>query len=119
VPLTLTLLHFLVGQVLEPKILGDHMEIPPVTVIISLLFWGSVWGIVGAVISVPLTVAIKVYLQNIDHPATQALAGIIVGDFSFFDVSKLHETHPANHDADDDDDDASRKEETQHLLPHH
>jgi hypothetical protein len=29
-----------------------------------------VWGIVGAILSVPLTTSIKVYLENIDHPGT-------------------------------------------------
>ncbi len=65
--------QFVVGQVIEPQILGDHMEVPPITVIICLLFWASVWGIVGAILSVPLTTSIKVYLENIDHPGTHAL----------------------------------------------
>jgi AI-2 transport protein TqsA len=39
-------------QLVEPKVLGRVMNIPPVTIIVALLFWGSVWGIVGAIISV-------------------------------------------------------------------
>jgi AI-2 transport protein TqsA len=39
-------------QFVEPKVLGRVMNIPPVTIIVALLFWGSVWGIVGAIISV-------------------------------------------------------------------
>lgn len=84
----LILFQFLICQVLEPKILGKAMNIPPVTVIVALLFWGAVWGIIGAILSVPLTVAIKLYLSNIDHPAPQALSNIIVGDFGMFDTSR-------------------------------
>lgn len=106
----LTCMHFVVGQVIEPKILGDHMEVPPITVIICLLFWASVWGIVGAVLSVPLTTSIKVYLENIDHPATQALAGMIVGNFGFFDTSK--------HTHEDDFSDTEEEEEDHHHHHH-
>jgi len=107
VALSLTTMHFVVGQVLEPMILGDRMEVPPITVIICLLFWGSVWGLVGAILSVPLTTSIKVYLENIDHPATHALAGMIVGDFSFFDTSEDMDDNDM--DGDDGDDDHHKK----------
>jgi AI-2 transport protein TqsA len=88
VAVALTLMQFLLGQVLEPKILGNAMDMPPITVICVLLFWGAIWGIIGAILSVPLTVAIQLYLENIDHPAAKALAGMIVGDFHMFDSSK-------------------------------
>jgi AI-2 transport protein TqsA len=122
----LTCLHFVVGQVIEPKILGDHMEIPPITVIICLLFWASVWGIVGAVLSVPLTTSIKVYLENIDHPATQALAGMIVGNFGFFDTSKheddfsdTEEEEEDHHHHHHDDEKLVLEEERIPILPKH
>lgn len=75
-------------QLVEPKVLGRVMNIPPVTIIVALLFWGSVWGVVGAIISVPLTVSIKMYLENLDHPATQAVAGMLGGNFSAFDLTR-------------------------------
>lgn len=88
VAVALTVMQFLTGQVLEPKILGNAMDMPPITVICALLFWGALWGIIGAILSVPLTVAVQLYLENIDHPAAKALAGMIVGDFKMFDTSK-------------------------------
>jgi AI-2 transport protein TqsA len=111
----LTALHFVVGQVIEPQLLGDHMEVPPITVIICLLFWASVWGIVGAIVSVPLTTSIKVYLENIDHPATQALAGMIVGNFGFFDTTK-HEHEEDFTDSEDEDYFADHAEEKIPIL---
>lgn len=92
--LGLTAVHFIIGQVIEPTIMGHAMEMPPITILISLLFWGSVWGILGAVLCIPLTVAIKLYLENIDHPATQMMAEMMVGNFSGFDTSRHKDFHP-------------------------
>jgi predicted PurR-regulated permease PerM len=80
--------QFTLTQLVEPKVLGRVMNIPAVTIIVALLFWGSVWGIVGAIISVPLTVSIKMYLESLDHPATQAIAGMLGGNFSALDLTR-------------------------------
>ncbi len=58
-------IQFLVGSVLEPKILGQSMGISPVVVLFSLLFWGYAWGIIGMILAVPLAVLIKIILENI------------------------------------------------------
>ena len=47
--------HMLVGNVLEPKLFGSSMELHPVVVLLALAFWGSLWGVSGAILSVPLT----------------------------------------------------------------
>lgn len=60
----LTILQFLLGQVLEPKMLGDAMDIPAITVICALLFWGSLWGIIGALLSVPSSFALFISLHS-------------------------------------------------------
>jgi AI-2 transport protein TqsA len=44
--------HLIIGQVLEPKLLGKSFEMSPVSVLAVLAFWGGVWGIVGAFMSV-------------------------------------------------------------------
>lgn len=78
-------IHMIVGNVLEPKIIGHSLEMPPVSVLVVLMFWESVWGILGALISVPLTVAITTYLQAMDHPMPRMLAGMLSGDFSWLE----------------------------------
>ncbi len=45
-----------VGNIIEPKIMGKSLNISSLVVLLSLSFWGSVWGIVGMVLSVPITV---------------------------------------------------------------
>jgi predicted PurR-regulated permease PerM len=58
------------GNALAPKIMGDQLNLSPVVVLLSLLFWGWLWGIVGALISIPIAAAIKIVCENIEtlHP---------------------------------------------------
>jgi hypothetical protein len=78
-------IHMIVGNVIEPKIIGHSLEMPPVSILVVLMFWESVWGILGALISVPLTVAISTYLQSMEHPMPRMLAGMLSGDFSWLE----------------------------------
>ena len=58
------------GNALAPKLMGDHLNLSPVVVLLSLLFWGWLWGIVGALLSIPIAAAIKIVCENIEtlHP---------------------------------------------------
>jgi predicted PurR-regulated permease PerM len=60
-------IQFLIGNVVEPKVVGKSMGISPVVVLFSLIFWGYVWGIVGMVLAVPIAVVIKIILENISE----------------------------------------------------
>lgn len=53
-----------IGNVIEPKIMGNRLRLNTVTIIFGLVFWAFVWGIPGAFLSVPLLVIIKIFLQN-------------------------------------------------------
>ena len=46
------------------------MNLSPVVILLSLLFWGWLWGVVGALLSVPVTAALKIVCENIEslHP---------------------------------------------------
>ena len=58
------------GNALAPKIMGDQLNLSPVVVLLSLLFWGWLWGVVGALISIPIAAAVKIVCENIEtlHP---------------------------------------------------
>jgi len=58
------------GNILEPKLQGQRLNIAPLVVLISLIFWGWLWGIVGMLICVPLTSAINIILKQIDPDNT-------------------------------------------------
>ena len=70
--------QFTIGNVLEPKLTGRSLNLSPFLVILSLTFWTAVWGIPGALMSVPLTVCIMIVLSHI--PATRPLAVLMSGD---------------------------------------
>ncbi len=54
------------GSFIEPKLMGDSLNLSPVVILLSLVFWGWLWGITGALLSVPIAAAIKIMCENIE-----------------------------------------------------
>ena len=52
------------GNIIEPNLLGRRLGLSTLVVILSLLFWGWAWGPVGALLAVPLTMVVKIGLEN-------------------------------------------------------
>lgn len=77
----LTAIHFVIGNILETKWLGKGMDLDPIVVIASLLFWAIVWGIMGALLAVPLTAIIKMALER--NETTKPLADLLAGKYAF------------------------------------
>ncbi|MCG8556891.1 MAG: AI-2E family transporter, partial [Proteobacteria bacterium] len=53
-----------IGGMLEPRVLGHAMGLSPLVVLLSVLFWGWLLGPVGALLSVPLTMVVKIWLAS-------------------------------------------------------
>lgn len=49
-------IHFAVSHVIQPRMQGQSLNLDPIVVLLSLAFWGAVWGVVGAFLSTPLAV---------------------------------------------------------------
>jgi AI-2 transport protein TqsA len=58
-------MQFLMGNVLEPRLLAFSMNLSPLLILVSLIFWGWLWGGLGMVLAVPLTSTIKIVVENI------------------------------------------------------
>ena len=58
--------NMVIGNIIEPRALGDALNLSPVVVLLSILVWGFVLGPVGALLSVPLTMIVKIALSNND-----------------------------------------------------
>jgi len=54
------------GQIITPTIVGHRHALNAVVILASIAFWGWIWGIVGALIAVPMLVTIKVFADNVD-----------------------------------------------------
>ena len=57
-------INVLIGNVLEPRLIGRSLNLSPLVVFLSLVFWGWILGPVGMLLSVPLTIMIKIALEN-------------------------------------------------------
>lgn len=66
VALGYVVVNFLIGNLLEPNLMGRRLRLSPLVVLLSLLFWGWVWGPVGMLLAVPLTMVIKIMLEHIE-----------------------------------------------------
>ena len=60
----ITTIQLVIGNGVAPKVMGDRLNLSPVVVLLSLLFWGWLWGVVGALLAIPITAAIKIVCEN-------------------------------------------------------
>lgn len=71
----LMIVQFAIANFLEPRLTGRTLNLSPIVILVSLIFWGYLWGIVGMILSVPLTSAIKITCENI--PTLKPIADLI------------------------------------------
>jgi predicted PurR-regulated permease PerM len=78
-PLLITLLLLVIQRVvdnyIEPRLTGHKLGLSPLIILLSLAFWAWLWGVVGMILAVPLTVIGKIILENIQE--TKPLATLI------------------------------------------
>jgi predicted PurR-regulated permease PerM len=60
-------IHFVVGNFVEPFVLGPLLSLHPVVVLLSLSFWYVLWGVAGAILAVPITSVIAIGLKRSRH----------------------------------------------------
>ena len=66
VPLLYLLITFIDGQVIQPMAMGHSLKTHPVTILLSVLFWGWLWGIAGLFLAVPLLLVIRRVCDSVD-----------------------------------------------------
>ncbi len=62
----------LMGNIIEPRFMGNKLNLSPLVIILALGFWGSLWGIVWMLLSVPIMVIINIILSK--FPETRSIA---------------------------------------------
>lgn len=76
--LTIIAIQVIMGGVLEPVFMGKTFSVNIITVLIMLMFWGYIWGITGMIMSIPITVFLKIILEQ--FPKTKVIATLMSGN---------------------------------------
>ena len=86
----LTCIQVTIGNIITPQVVGDRIGVSPVVILLSLLLWGTIWGIPGALLSVPIISIIKIICENI--PSMRSIA-ILISSGSFVSGLPAIQTH--------------------------
>lgn len=73
-------IQVLIGSLVQPRMLGNSLQLHPVVLLLSLLFFTMIWGVAGAFLATPLTAVIRIVFEKI--PATRPLAALLGGDLT-------------------------------------
>jgi AI-2 transport protein TqsA len=71
-------LQVVLGNVVDPRLEGKLMALSPFGVLLSIVFWGWLWGAAGALLAVPLTVVVVIACRHI--PGARGVATLLAGD---------------------------------------
>ncbi|HET6566431.1 MAG TPA: AI-2E family transporter [Rhodothermales bacterium] len=66
ITLVYTVIHLTESYLVSPYVLGQRLTLNPLFIFLTLIFWGWIWGIAGALLAVPLLVAFKIFCDSVD-----------------------------------------------------
>jgi AI-2 transport protein TqsA len=72
-----TAVQLVIGNGIDPKLMGQRLDLSPVTIVMALVFWGLLWGGVGMLLAAPLTAILRIVLAQFEttRPFTDLMAG--------------------------------------------
>lgn len=71
-------IQMIIGNYIEPRLMGRTLNISALVVLLALAFWGVIWGVTGMFLSVPVTVILIILFSR--FPSTRAIAVLLSGD---------------------------------------
>ncbi len=84
-------IQFSVGNLIEPKLMGSNLNLSGLVIMLSLAFWGAIWGVVGMVLCVPLTVMIVIVCARFEGSRPVAVLLSETGEVGFAEKSPPEE----------------------------
>ncbi len=76
------IIQIVVGNIVEPKMMGTSLNMSSLVVVLSLTIWGAIWGIMGMILSVPITVMMIIVFEEIPSLRFIAIALSEKGELS-------------------------------------
>ena len=89
-------IQIIVGNLIEPKMMGSSLNISSLAVILSLSLWGTMWGITGMILCVPITVIMMIIFAQ--FPSTRPVAILLSENGEL--MTNLKVIHEANEESD-------------------
>jgi AI-2 transport protein TqsA len=89
-----TVAHGIIDHLLEPRLIGRALNISPLVILIALSFWGILWGLIGMILAIPITVTLMTVLAA--FPSTRPIAVWISEDMLLEEDDDVMTTHLDN-----------------------
>ena len=70
--------QILIGNILEPRMMGSSFNLSPIVILLNLALWGTIWGIIGMLLCVPFLIILTIVLSH--FPNTRAIAIMLSSD---------------------------------------
>lgn len=80
--LSITAVQVVIGAILEPIMMGKSFSLNIIAVLVMLMFWGFLWGVPGLIMAIPITVFVKIILEQ--FPNTRIIASLLSGQETKF-----------------------------------
>jgi predicted PurR-regulated permease PerM len=64
--LSLTVIHFVIGNILDPYLMGNSLNLSPFAILASMAIWSAIWGVPGAFLAVPITVSVIIIFSEFE-----------------------------------------------------
>jgi AI-2 transport protein TqsA len=68
-------IQFSIGNLIEPMLVGDSLDLSPVAILLNLIVWGMLWGVVGMLLSTPILVMVKILCEQFED--TRVIARLV------------------------------------------
>lgn len=91
--LSIIFVQVIMGGVIEPIMLGKTFALNVVTVLVMLMLWGYIWNVPGLILAIPITVLIKIILEQ--FPKTKVIADLMAGTKPHIKIGKIKTINPA------------------------
>merc|ERR1719272_2852394 len=78
-----------VGNALEPMVFGKSLNMTPLSILSALVLWSSIWGLLGAILSVPMLGIQKITMAHANHPLAKTVLSMIREDPTVDELAEI------------------------------